>query len=130
MYNVSLQGSRPGDRFLVEVEFSGPIHNCLRGQTIILYKGYRDFLGVKAAGIYNYLINCTTGTFPFNVPAIEIVNNSSNLTQTSVSFPSSQHLFTFCSPGQYKLNTHEQSPSLRKMKVLTATHNKFVPNGL
>jgi len=63
---------------------------------------------------YNY-INCSTKTFPFNVPAIPIANKSTHVTPVSVSLSSSQQLCTFCCLGQYKLNTQEQSPCVSKI---------------
>ena len=130
MYNDSLQGVGPGDLTMVVAVLYGTVHNCHLGPHSILYNGYLVFLGVKAAGIYNFLINCRTENFPFNIPSIHIANNSPRVTPTSFSLFSSQQLCIFCSPGQYNLKKQEQSPCLNKMQALTAIHNKFVPNGL
>ena len=67
MYNDSLQGVGPGDRTMVVAVLYGNVHYCHLGPHSILYNGYRAFLGVKAAGIYNFLINCRTENFPFNI---------------------------------------------------------------
>ena len=67
MYNDSLQDVRPSYRIMVVAVLYATVHKRHLGPHSILYNGYLVFLGVKAAGIYNFLLNCRTENFPFNI---------------------------------------------------------------